>query len=73
MKSSMNGVYTLKATVKPKWYQFRHRLSSFLVRIARKIHPENPDVMAFYAQLMMDQMLYGSAIVRQEDVSGPAG
>lgn len=68
----MNGAYTLKSTVRPKWYQLRFRLANAFVRLARKIHPENPEVMAFYTQLMMDQMIYGTSIVRIDPMTGEA-
>lgn len=46
---------------KPKWYQFRWKISSLLVELARKIKPDNPDVMAFHVDLMTELVLTGKA------------
>jgi hypothetical protein len=48
----------------PKWYNLRWKLSNKLVWLARKIHPENPEVKAFWMDVMADQMITGQAIVR---------
>ena len=42
----------------------RWKLSNKLVSLARKIYPENPEVKAFWMDLMADQMITGQAIVR---------
>jgi hypothetical protein len=34
------------------------------VRLARKIHPRNPEITAFIMQCVMDEMIYGKSIVR---------
>lgn len=52
------------STEKPRWYQFRYRLSRFLVIVAKKIYPKNPDVIAFHLQLFYDSLIYGKAVVR---------
>ena len=49
---------------KPKWYQIRWKLSNLFVNIGRKIYPRNPEVDAFWMQLMMDESIYGNAFVR---------
>jgi hypothetical protein len=54
----------VEAKEKPKWHQIRWKVSNLLVKMARFIHPENPEVMAFYTQLLLDQMIYGRAIAR---------
>ena len=54
----------VKAKLKPKWFQFRWRLSNFLLKLVDKIQPKNPDVYAFYLQAMMDQIIYGKHVVR---------
>ena len=46
-----------------KWFQFRRKLSSFFVTIARKIYPKNPDVDAFFLECFMDQVIYGKSVV----------
>jgi hypothetical protein len=56
-------MFTVVAKEKPRWYQFRWKLSNFFVRIARRIYPENPEVTAFYMQTMTDQLIYGQSIV----------
>jgi hypothetical protein len=60
----MNGAYTIKSNIKPKWHQFRFKLANAIVWLARKIHPSNPEVWAFHTQLMMDYMICGKSIVR---------
>lgn len=57
-------MFKLSAKAKPKWHQFRWRISSWLVRLAQKIYPKNPDVTAFYTQVMVDQAIYGKSVVR---------
>ena len=48
----------------PKWYNFRWKLSNILIDLARKIYPNNPEVEAFWTDLIVDQMIYGKAITR---------
>jgi hypothetical protein len=54
----------IKSTVKPKWFQLRFKLSNLFMSVARLIYPQNPDIRAFYVQLMMDQLIYGESIIR---------
>lgn len=54
----------ITAKEQPKWYQLRWKLSFYLVKLARKVYPDNPDVKAFYLQAMTDQMIYGRHVVR---------
>ncbi len=59
----MAGIrYTAKE--RPKWYQFRWRLSSAIVRFAQWIYPDNPDLKAYMAQAMSDMLIYGHHISR---------
>ena len=58
------AMINVTAKDKPKWYQLRWKLSNLFVEIGRRIYPENPEVMAFYMQMMSDQMIYGNAITR---------
>ena len=46
---------------KPKWYQFRLRLSSWLVAVATKIYPENPEVWNFMMKQAVDCAIYGQS------------
>ncbi len=48
----------------PKWHDLRWRLSNALVGVARRIYPRNPEVNAFLAQVVIDQMIYGRSVVR---------
>lgn len=57
-------MFRLISKEQPKWYNLRWKLSNFLVRVARKIYPENPEVTAFYIQLVHDDLIAGRAIVR---------
>ena len=57
-------MFSVKATKRPKWYNFRWQLANVLVKLARKIHPKNPEVEAFMLQVAMDQILYGQSITR---------
>lgn len=50
--------FDITANEKPKWYNFRWKISNMLVNVARKIYPENPDVMAFFAKLFVDASIY---------------
>ena len=59
----MSLTYDIKTKLpKPKWYNFRHRLSNILLSMAKKVYPENPDVWAFYLKQMMDAAIYGGSI-----------
>ena len=54
------------AQIRPKQRQkgFRARTAFCLVRLARWVYPDSDEVMAFYAQMIHDQMIYGKAITR---------
>lgn len=54
----------ITSTVKPRWYQLRWKLSNALANLARRIYPSNPDVMAFYMQVVTDYMISGRAVTR---------
>jgi len=54
----------IQAKEKPKWYQFRWKLSNMFVIIAKKIYPESPEVRAFYMKQLSDMMIYGNVITR---------
>jgi hypothetical protein len=55
-------IYDVSAKEKPRWHQVRWRLSNIFVRIAKKIYPENPEVMAFFIKQMTDLAIYGGSI-----------
>ena len=57
-------MYSITATEKPKWYNFRWNLSNSVVRLARWIYPENPEAKAFLMQVVTDQIIYGHAVTR---------
>jgi len=40
----------------------RKKLSTWLIRLALKIHPANPAVIDYYAKLTMESMILGNAI-----------
>lgn len=54
----------VRSTLKPKWYQFRWWVSRWLVRLAGWVKPDNPDLQAWVAEMMLDSMVYGKHIVR---------
>ncbi len=54
--------YDFVVKEQPLWYQFRWKVSNLLVRLAKKIYPENPEVQAFYLKLLSDYMIYGGAV-----------
>ena len=54
---------SITATEKPKWHNFRWRLSNSIVRLAMWVYPENPEVKAFFMKSMIDQMIYGQAVI----------
>ena len=60
----MSRMFKVTPTKKPKWYQVRHRTASLIVRLAKWIHPNNPDVYSFYAEMLMEQAIYGSTIIK---------
>ena len=69
----MSRFYDIKPKQKPRWYQLRFQLANRLVRLAKWIHPQNPEVLAFYQQGIMDMMIYGKHITRvapEEEVGG---
>ncbi len=51
---------------KPK--QFREWVAMLLVRLAQRIYPKSEAVTAFYVSMLHEQMIYGSAIVKHDDV-----
>ena len=48
----------------PTKHSIRIRLARILVKLAKKIDPESPEVNDFYMKLFTDQMIYGKSIVR---------
>ena len=48
----------------PKWFQLRRKLSMWLLALAKKVYPENPEVWAFMSKIMADTMITGQAITR---------
>lgn len=56
--------YDIVTEIKPKWYQFRWKLSNLFLWIAKKIYRENPDVWAFFSKITMDKMITGKSFVR---------
>ncbi len=59
-------MFNIKSKERPKWYNFRWRLSNLFVKIATKIYPENPEVIAFFMKLIQDEMIYGKSVIRVE-------
>lgn len=59
-------MFDIKAKEQPKWYNFRWRLSSMFVKIAKKIYPKNPEVTTFWMKVIQDDMIYGKSIIRIE-------
>jgi len=57
-------MFSITATEKPRWYNFRWKLSNVLVKSARLVYPENPEVNAFFMKLLMDQAVCGKSVVR---------
>ena len=49
-------------TQKPKWYQLRLTASTMLINLARLIHPANPEVLAYYTDLMIELAITGRVI-----------
>lgn len=47
-----------------KRFNFRKDFSIFLVNIARKIYPDNPEVKAFWIDLMTERFIFGKNIVK---------
>lgn len=54
----------MKIIEKKKANTFREWIAMKLVRLAQWIYPESEAVLAFYAQLMHDEMIYGKHVVR---------
>lgn len=46
----------------PKWYQFRTKLANVLIKIARWIKPNNPAMMAYLTEQMIEMKISGMAI-----------
>ncbi len=57
-------MFSVNAKSKPRWYHLRWRLSNLIVCLARWVYPENPEVTAFYLQIITDQIIYGKSFVR---------
>ena len=49
---------------RPMWYHLRWGVSNMLIRLARRVYPKNPEVRAFWMDLMMDELISGRAITR---------
>ena len=56
-------LYDIKSkTPKPKWYQFRHKLSNFFLMLAKKCYTENPEVYAFMVKQVVDSFITGKSV-----------
>jgi len=55
---------SIESKEKPRWFQFRWKLSNIFVKIAVKIYPENPEVKAFWMQQMIDSLILGRSVIR---------
>ena len=49
---------------KKKPTSFREWLAMKLVRLAQRIYPKSEAVLAFYSQLLHDEMIHGKSVVR---------
>ena len=49
---------------RPRITQFRCWIAMKLVRLGHRIYPDSPDVVAFYSQLIVDQLIHGQCITR---------
>lgn len=59
----------IRAKYKPKWYEARMWLVRGLVRLAEKIKPMHPDVLAFHLDTAADMMITGRSVVRIDPTS----
>ena len=57
-------MFTIHAKEKPKWYNLRWKLSSLIVKLARFVYPENPEVKAFIMRALMDEVICGASLTR---------
>lgn len=55
----MSRPYRMDTKLKPRWYDLRWKLSSWLVEFARWVHPGNPDVWAYFVENAIDKMISG--------------
>lgn len=60
----MTAPYRITTKDKPRWFQFRWKLSYLIMRLARWVYPPSPEVWAFITQMAMDEMIFGGAIRR---------
>lgn len=49
---------------RPKWFQFRRRISSALVRLARLIYPDSPEVKAFWMEKIIESQITSNVFER---------
>lgn len=54
----------LVATERPKWFEFRRWIARILVKLAQKIYPDSPDILAFHAQQIYDLAVHGLCVTR---------
>lgn len=62
----MSRPYSIQTGISPRWYQFRWKLSNALVKLAKFIHPPNPEVWAFFVECAMDEMIYGKSVMQSQ-------
>jgi len=64
----------IEAKDKPDWtmdayyYCARWKIANRLVWLAKKIHPKNPEVYAFWAQIYLDSAITGTGVVKVERI-----
>ena len=58
-------LFSIEVTDKPKWFQFRRRISRALVWCAKLIYPQSPEVATFMYEVTVEQAIAGSVVIRQ--------
>lgn len=60
--------FTFEPTDRPRWFELRRRFARWLVNIAKRIYPQSPEVFAFLQEVMLEEVLYGSGVVKMPGV-----
>lgn len=63
--------FNIEPIEKPRWFEVRRRFARLLVRIAKRIYPQSPEAMSFMREVLMEQIMHGSCVVKWNDFHHP--
>ncbi len=60
-------MFNIEPKSKQKWFETRRWIAYILVRLAKRIYPESPEVTSFLYKAMIEQMICGSVVIKAKN------